>query len=402
MHSRRAFTLIELLVVIAIIAILAVVVVLVLNPAQLLAQSRDANRVSDLATLNSAIGIYQTDISAGGLGTSSVIYTDLPSASSTCGDLGLIALPANYAYSCSGSAGYRGIGGSGWLLLDFRNISSGSPFGSLPVDPVNTTSSGLYYTYATNGLRYELTASMESQKYASIAAGDGGQYANLYEQGTATTLLPVDYSMAPGSLAPIALVSHGSNLSTPTVTANTLGADFLIVACYYYAPTSTLVTDSGGNTWHALTTYGSGTNTYGWIQFFYAYNALTGASDTFNCSPQVYEGISVDAFSGVVSTSDPLAAGSDQGGIASTGSIVPGTVTPSQAGTLLIAAYASAGSAASTSAITGGFTITDILHDGNDMDGGVAYLIATSTAANSPQWTVPGDANLAGAIAAFK
>jgi prepilin-type N-terminal cleavage/methylation domain-containing protein len=47
------FTLIELLVVIAIIAILAVVVVLTLNPVQLLAESRDANRVSDMATLQS-------------------------------------------------------------------------------------------------------------------------------------------------------------------------------------------------------------------------------------------------------------------------------------------------------------------------------------------------------------
>ncbi len=52
--SRRntisAFTLVELLVVIAIIAILAVEVTLTLNPAQLLAQSRDATRISDMAT----------------------------------------------------------------------------------------------------------------------------------------------------------------------------------------------------------------------------------------------------------------------------------------------------------------------------------------------------------------
>lgn len=56
---QSAFTLIELLVVIAIIAILAVVVVLALNPAQLLAQSRDVNRVSDMATLNTALGLYR-------------------------------------------------------------------------------------------------------------------------------------------------------------------------------------------------------------------------------------------------------------------------------------------------------------------------------------------------------
>jgi len=66
-HSddRRGFTLIELLVVIAIIAILAVVVVLTLNPAELLRQSRDANRVSDMATLTSALNLYLTDQGGG-------------------------------------------------------------------------------------------------------------------------------------------------------------------------------------------------------------------------------------------------------------------------------------------------------------------------------------------------
>ena len=50
MH-RKGFTLIELLIVIAVIAILAVIVVLTLNPAELLRQSRDADRLSDMATL---------------------------------------------------------------------------------------------------------------------------------------------------------------------------------------------------------------------------------------------------------------------------------------------------------------------------------------------------------------
>ena len=47
---KKGFTLIELLIVIAIIAILAVVVVLVLNPAELLRQSRDSQRLSDIST----------------------------------------------------------------------------------------------------------------------------------------------------------------------------------------------------------------------------------------------------------------------------------------------------------------------------------------------------------------
>ncbi len=53
-HSS-AFTLIELLVVIAVIAILSVVVVLSLNPGELLRESRDTTRISDLDTLNRAL-----------------------------------------------------------------------------------------------------------------------------------------------------------------------------------------------------------------------------------------------------------------------------------------------------------------------------------------------------------
>jgi prepilin-type N-terminal cleavage/methylation domain-containing protein len=58
---RRGFTLIELLVVIAILAVLAVVVVLTLNPAGLLQEARDSSRVSDMATLNTGMGLFQAD-----------------------------------------------------------------------------------------------------------------------------------------------------------------------------------------------------------------------------------------------------------------------------------------------------------------------------------------------------
>jgi prepilin-type N-terminal cleavage/methylation domain-containing protein len=61
LSSRRGFTLIELLVVIAIIAVLAIVVVLTLNPAQLLKQSRDSGRLSDMNTITSALNIYNED-----------------------------------------------------------------------------------------------------------------------------------------------------------------------------------------------------------------------------------------------------------------------------------------------------------------------------------------------------
>ncbi len=198
-HSRSAFTLIELLVVIAIIAILGVVVVLTLNPAELLRQSRDANRVSDLATINTAIGIYAED--SGGqalfsLGNASSVYVSLPDTTSTCANLGLPSLAgSNYtSYACTSSTSTRNVNGNGWIPINFQSISSGAPIGSLPQDPTNQTSTGLYYAYvpgAQSLTTYEVTARLESQKQASqsgAGSNDGG-YSYVYdEQGKDLTL----------------------------------------------------------------------------------------------------------------------------------------------------------------------------------------------------------------------
>jgi prepilin-type N-terminal cleavage/methylation domain-containing protein len=210
MHNRHspidsgsAFTLIELLVVIAIIAILSVVVVLTLNPAELLRQSRDASRVSDMATINGALGIYAED-TGGSMGSPNVVYVSIPDllATSTSGDqcqgLGLISLPSLYSYHCAASSTYRNVDGTGWIPLNLTSISSGAPFGSFPVDPFNTSSSRLYYTYTTDGTQYEVTSAMESSKYKlggsnDVISGDGGPLASVYEKGTQLGLEPLDY-----------------------------------------------------------------------------------------------------------------------------------------------------------------------------------------------------------------
>jgi prepilin-type N-terminal cleavage/methylation domain-containing protein len=171
---RRAFTLIELLVVIAIIAILSVVVVLTLNPAELLRQSRDSSRLSDMATMNSALGIYSEDV-GNSMGTPSTTYISIPdpSATSTAGDqcqgLGLPAQSTStgWAYQCAASSSYRNVNGTGWIPVNLSLIASGAPVGSLPQDPINQTSSNLFYTYTTDGKTFEVTAVMESQKYRS-------------------------------------------------------------------------------------------------------------------------------------------------------------------------------------------------------------------------------------------
>ena len=212
--SRKGFTLIELLVVIAIIAILSVVVILTLNPAELLRQSRDANRVTDMATLKSAISLYLADVSSPSLAATTACaianpaynceYYSIPTAGLANGNFATASSgiqSISTQASTTGNIG-RGIDASGWLPVNLSLISAGSPIGNLPVDPTNSTTSlasfgaaPLMYGYiatSSGGLTFKITSHMESSKYAGgsgdVEGVDGGLSATTYEVGTALKL----------------------------------------------------------------------------------------------------------------------------------------------------------------------------------------------------------------------
>ena len=200
-RSRDAFTLIELLVVIAILAILFIVVLLVLNPAQLLKQARDSNRIQDLATIKSAIGYYLEDQSLPSIGTAGTCYLDanlvITGASSV---LATTTCPWFFTASTTNATNTsRSISG-GWIPVNLSLVSVGSPIGQWPVDPLNTmgaagpttpSSSNWFYSYAATSTNYgfKVAAMMESTKYSNggpsdVESTDGGDSTNTYEQGT--------------------------------------------------------------------------------------------------------------------------------------------------------------------------------------------------------------------------
>ena len=201
-NRTKGFTLLELLIVISILAILSVALVLILNPAETLKKSRDSQRMSDLSTMKMALGLYLTTVTTPDLttdttdndrcangGDPSIFYSDTVTA------VGAVDFAA-------GANTGTTVDGAGWLPVDFRNISGGSPISNLPIDPVNTvanpvvpTSTDLVYRYACNkdNLTFELNAKLESDAFTSDdnkAAKDGGNHATLFEVGSNLTILP--------------------------------------------------------------------------------------------------------------------------------------------------------------------------------------------------------------------
>jgi len=194
--NKTGFTLIELLVVIAIIAILSVVVILTLNPAELLRQARDSNRVSDMSTLKSALSLFEADVSTSSviaLGTYGNLYANSGVTGVSSTYISGAADPTNsWGYATSSvtavvTSTSRSVNGSGWIPVNLSAISSGAPIGALPVDPVNTSLLG--YTFSPSSTVFKLATKMESTKYnfnggGDVVSTDGGNNTTTYEQGT--------------------------------------------------------------------------------------------------------------------------------------------------------------------------------------------------------------------------
>lgn len=202
MRSSRGFTMIELLIVVAIIAILAVAAVVLLNPSEMIQEGKDHNRLSDTTSLYTAIGLAQSDGLS--LGNASTVYVSLPdptltgAQTSSCGYWNLVSLPTDTIYQCASPQDYRNTDGTGWIPIDFAQSAGGSPFGELPIDPQNQSSSGQYYAYATQGTSYEVTSKMGSQKYQSESTYSNASALYLYGQGTSLSLVQEDYGCADG------------------------------------------------------------------------------------------------------------------------------------------------------------------------------------------------------------
>jgi len=159
---KKGFTLIELVIVISILAILATVVVLVLNPAELLAQARDSQRMSDLSSIKSAIALYLATA------TSPTVETGPTCTATGCG-----ASP-NSPFGSETVTTSTAVDGNGWVKVNLTGTSGESPLATLPLDPTNSGSYFYAYKGENTNKTFELDGRLESEKYRGLIVTDGG------------------------------------------------------------------------------------------------------------------------------------------------------------------------------------------------------------------------------------
>jgi len=222
-NYKKGFTLLELLIVVAIIAVLSTVLIVAINPAETLRKTRDTQRISDLASLKTAVGVYVTSIPTplldnvdnnlcvNGTGQET-LWLSVPTATDdvVTND---VTPPAGFAWAQEATVSAASpVDGTGWIPVNLASITGGSPISNMPLDPVNDASittgahtstvsavnngAQIYrYTCEKNNVQFEVNARLESTAYGvggtdDKASKDGGNNANLYEIGTILNILP--------------------------------------------------------------------------------------------------------------------------------------------------------------------------------------------------------------------
>lgn len=224
-------------------------------------------------------------------------------------------------------------------------------------------------------------------------------------QAAASAAMVVNVVFAKAHTTTVNLVSYmkattGSTFN-PSPSFDSTGANFIIVAVSQYNVTNSppRLSDSMGNTWHKIA-WTNGQE-FGKPVFYYAYNAIVGAGHTFTVTLDNAGGatsdlfISVMAFSGVKSSSDPLESANDTVAIENPANHLyqaSAAITPASAGDLVVTAIGNIFAVNPRSVfisvnqceLTTGWSSAN----SNDPAGAMAYSIAQdNTTALQPTWT---------------
>jgi hypothetical protein len=207
---------------------------------------------------------------------------------------------------------------------------------------------------------------------------------------------------------PPALITHtgtGGGINGVTSSSiNTTGANLLVVAVSWYSGITAngTISDSKSNTWSALTESTSTSNNVS-CQLFYCYGATVGSGHTFTYNgTSIYASICVEAFSNVAASPFDHENGA---GSANATTIQPGSITPSQAHSIIVSAFSFGANSSGTISVDSSLTITDTAAYVTATSEGLSmsYNILSSASATNPTWTSQFITNvLASRVADFK
>jgi hypothetical protein len=195
-----------------------------------------------------------------------------------------------------------------------------------------------------------------------------------------------------------ALVGHGFVVNTGSVNVNTVGATVTIAIVNYFTGSGT---PSGPVATPAIT-WSSPlliTNATCGTALFYALSPATNASQNF-ATVGGFTSLEIVAFSGVTT----FDGNSSSNGTAAGTTLLPGSVTPGEAVSLVVTAVSNWPGSGTTFSVNGGFSsnITDqIAATGSFLGGAAAYNILSSASAQNPTWTASALVNMTAVITVF-
>ncbi len=197
----------------------------------------------------------------------------------------------------------------------------------------------------------------------------------------------------------------GSGFTSGSI--NTSGADLLIVMVGNYSGTQPTLSDSVGgnsNTWVPLTRQDSGNSSSALI--YYAKNATVGSGHTFTLTGNnSFASMEVQAWSGSDLTAPfDVQNGANESSNATT--LQPGSVTPSNNGSLIVAGLClrGFGTPGDTATVNSGFTDLDQQTGVSSqcLGSALAYLVQGTAGAVNPTWTWTHGDDAGAVIAVFK
>lgn len=192
--------------------------------------------------------------------------------------------------------------------------------------------------------------------------------------------------------------ASGDGFGATTAGINTTGATLIVFAVAGEGAAEPPPSDSGSNTWTALTQYKDAPSAK-YIRLYYTVPTSVGAAHTFTATAgtKYYPAIAVIAFSGGHASPLDSETGNQSGGA----SLKPGSRTPSVNDCVLITALNMSPNVTAT--VDLGYTQTANIAEAANNDGvALAYLIQTSAAASDPEWNAAGGISRAASHAVFK